>query len=179
MRVKACAGAWVEWLAQETILFNGARMRRTFVADLAPAARLLAVESIVLGRGAMGEFLRRGFVHDEWRIRSDGRLVFADALHLDGDIEALRAAPFGFANALACGTLIYAAADAPSLLEPLRSALAPHASVAHATTREGLLIVRLLADDAVDLRHAIITAAGTIRHSAMGLAARLPQVWYC
>lgn len=179
VRVEAGAGAWAEWLAQETILFDGAHLRRTLVADLAPTARLLAVESIVFGRSAMGEFLRCGFVHDAWRIRRDGRLVFADALHLDGDIEALRAAPFGFANALACGTLIYAAADAPSLLEPIRSALAPHAFVAHATTREGLLIVRLLADDAVDLRHAIITAAGTIRHSAMGLATRLPQVWYC
>jgi len=36
------AGAWLEWLPQETILFDGARLRRRTVIDLAPEARLLA-----------------------------------------------------------------------------------------------------------------------------------------
>jgi urease accessory protein len=178
VRVEVGAGAWAEYLAQETILFDGARMRRSFVADLAVGARLLAVESLVFGRSAMDESVRHGFVHDAWRIRRGGRLVFADALRLDGDIQALRAAPFGFGAALACGTLIYAAADAPSLLEPLRAALHSHSAVAHATTRDGVLIVRLLAAAAQDLRHAIIAAVATIRHAA-GLSPRLPQVWYC
>src|SRR5580658_34226 len=40
------ANAWAEWLAQETILFDGARLRRSFAAELAPGARMLAVESV-------------------------------------------------------------------------------------------------------------------------------------
>jgi len=32
----AGTNSWCEWLAQETILFNGARLRRSFRADLAP-----------------------------------------------------------------------------------------------------------------------------------------------
>ncbi|HEX7916208.1 urease accessory protein UreD [Rudaea sp.] len=181
VRIAAGAGACVEYLAQETILFEGARLRRQLDADLAPGARLLATESLVLGRRAMGESLRSGFVHDAWRIRRGGRLIFADALHLDGDIAALRAAPFGFGTATACATLIYVADDAPTLLAPVRARLgeADLPPIAHATTREHLLILRLLADDAAALRRALIDAAGIVRSLATGLPQRLPKVWYC
>ncbi|MBS0584574.1 MAG: urease accessory protein UreD [Proteobacteria bacterium] len=186
VRIAAAAGAYVEYLAQETILFDGARLRRHLDADLAPGARLLAVESLVFGRGAMGEALRSGFVHDAWRIRRGGRLIFADALHLDGlhfdgEAAALRAAPFGFGTATACATLIYAAEDAPALLAPVRASLgeANVPPIAHATTREQMLIVRLLADDAAALRQVVIQVAALIRTLAAGLPRRLPQVWYC
>jgi urease accessory protein len=179
VRVAVGEEAYAEYLAQETILFDGARLRRQLNADLANDARLLAVESIVFGRSAMNETLRYGLVHDVWRIRRNGRLIFADTLRLDGDIAALRAAPFGFGDAVACGTLIYAANDAPTLLDAVRAALTRHAAVAFATTREGLLILRFLAGDAVVLRHAIGAATGTIRQLAAQLSTRLPQVWYC
>jgi len=181
VRIAAGADAYVEYLAQETILFDGACLRRHFDADFAPGARLLATESLVLGRQAMGESLRNGFIHDAWRIRRGGRLIFADALHLDGDIAGLRAAPFGFGAATACATLIYAADDAPALLTPVRVRLgeADVSAIVHATTREHLLILRLLADDAAQLRRALVRAAGIVRSLAAGLSERLPQVWYC
>jgi urease accessory protein len=179
VRVQADDEAYAEWLAQETILFDGARLRRNFVADLAPTARLLAVESLVFGRAAMGEVFRSGFVHDSWRIRRGGRLIFADALRLDGDIAALRALPFGFGDARACASLIYVGDDAQALRDALRSEPADHASIAHATVRDAVLVVRLLSADAVQLRHAIVATAGTIRQLSRGLSRRLPQVWYC
>ena len=55
--------AWLEWLMQETILFDGARLARRTEADVAPTGRLLAVESLVFG-SAMGEDFRRGHVQD-------------------------------------------------------------------------------------------------------------------
>jgi len=179
--IAVAAGSYVEYLAQETILFDGARLRRQLDADLAAGARLLAVESLVFGRRAMGEHYSRGYVHDAWRIRRDGRLIFADALHLDGDVAALRAAPFGFGMATACATLIYAADDAPALLQPVRDRLGAGDAppIVHATTREHLLILRLLADDAAVLRRALIHATGIVRSLAAGLPERLPKVWYC
>ena len=181
VRIAAAADSYVEYLAQETILFDGARLRRDIHAEVAPGARLLALESLVFGRAAMGEYYAHGFVRDAWRIRRNGRLIFADALHLDGDIAALRRAPFGFGDATACATLIYVADDACALLESVRARLnadnAP--ALAHATTREHLLLLRLLAADAAALRQAVIHAAGLIRSLAMGLPERLPKVWYC
>ncbi|HEC14252.1 MAG TPA: urease accessory protein UreD, partial [Rhodospirillales bacterium] len=57
-------GGWLEWLPQETILFNGARMRRLTQVNLAPKAQILAGEFLVFGRKARGEKMTRGLVRD-------------------------------------------------------------------------------------------------------------------
>lgn len=177
--VTADAAAWAEWLAQETILFNGARLRRTFCADLHPGARLLAVESVVFGREAMGEDFRTGLLHDSWRIRRGGRLVWADALRLEGDIHSQRQAPYGLGQARACATLVYAGSDAGALLEPLRTVLEPFGEGCGVTVLDEVLIARLLGEDAARLRLWVMRAAGFIRHSVTGLSDRMPRVWSC
>src|SRR3546814_9717265 len=45
--------------------------------------------SVVLGRAAMDEVVARGTLVDRWRIWRDGRLIYADALKLDGPIDTL------------------------------------------------------------------------------------------
>lgn len=174
----AAANSWCEWLAQETILFNGACLRRSFCADLEAGSRMLAVESIVFGRQAMGEDFRAGWLHDSWRIRRAGRLVWADAMRLEGDIAGLRQAPFGFGAAVACATMVYAAPDAGELLEPVRALLA-QADESGVTVLDGLLIMRLLDSDAARLRSQIVRVAGLIRHTAAGVSCALPRVWHC
>ncbi|MFT4046471.1 MAG: urease accessory protein UreD [Solimonas sp.] len=185
VRLRVGAGAWVEWLAQETILFDGARLRRQLDVDVAAGGRLLATESVVFGRRAMGEQWTRGLLHDAWRIRRDGRLLWADAQHLAGDVAALRAAPFAFGDASACATLVYAGDDAEARLPLARALLADHRGVAPgamnaaATAFNGLLIARLLAGDAAALRRALIRLAGGLRQGIAGLPPCLPRVWYC
>lgn len=172
-------GAWAEWLAQETILFDRSQLRRSLSADVAGSGRLLAVESLVFGRTAMGERYDSGTLHDAWRIRCDGRLMWADTLRLGGDVAAARAQPFGFGTAHACATLVYVGADASALLAPLRERLAVLGSGVAATCIERVLIVRVLADDAPAMRAAVRIAAGALRAMAGGLPERLPKVWDC
>lgn len=177
--VTAGTNSWCEWLAQETILFNGAHLRRSFCADLAPGARMLAVESVVFGRQAMGEDLRTGMLHDSWRIRCAGRLAWADTMRLEGDIAGLRRAPFGFGAAVACATVVFAAQDAGELLEPVRAQLEDTADESGVTLLDGLLIMRLLDSDALHLRSRVVRLAGIIRHRAAGISRALPRVWHC
>ena len=172
-------GAWAEWLAQETIVFEGSRLRRLFAADVAATGRLLAVESIVFGRTAMGEFFNSGMLHDAWRISRAGRLIWADALHLDGDIQRLRAMPFGFGTSAACSTILYAGADAPQQLVEALRLLRDCALPCGATTLDGIMLVRIMADDASELRAAVMELIAGIRQAAASLPARLPRVWHC
>lgn len=175
-RVAVDDGARAEWLGQEAILFDGTRLRRAFHADVAPSARLLAVESLVLGRTAMGERYRHGLIHDEWRIRRDGRLIWADALHLaDGAAEA--ALPYGFGEAVAAATILYVGADAALHLDAARALVGDDAG--GATSFDGLLIVRLLSSDAAAMRRAVTRIAAGLRAAALDLAPRLPAVWHC
>ncbi|MFP4359975.1 MAG: urease accessory protein UreD, partial [Alphaproteobacteria bacterium] len=115
------AGAWAEWLPQETILFEGAALDRRLVVEVAGDGRLLAVEPLVFGRLAMGERLRHTRLSDRLEVRVDGRRVWLDVNRLAPPVEALldRAALGGGARAMA--TMLYVAADAGDRLAPLRA----------------------------------------------------------
>lgn len=173
-------GATLEWLAQETILFDRSRLRRQIDVELSAGARLLATESVVFGRSAMGERYESGRLHEAWRLRRDGRLVWADALHLQGGMRVHRETAFALGDASACATLLYAGDDAAALLTALRERLSEEdAQIAAATSFDGLLIVRLLSADAARLREALKRIAAMLRCLALGLPDALPRVWTC
>lgn len=176
-RIEVAAGGRAEWLAQEAIAFDQTGLHRRTEARLYADARLLAVESIVLGRSAMGEKFRTGAINDQWRIWRDGRLVWADGLHLSGDIEGLAALPWGLGDATALATLVYAGPDALSFL-PLARELT-EGETSGATLVNGILLLRLLAADAAALRVQVAKALCALRAAAFGLPPRLPAVWTC
>ncbi|MGO8920125.1 MAG: urease accessory protein UreD [Stellaceae bacterium] len=169
-------GAWLEWLPQETILFDGARLVRRIAAELAPGARLIAAETVVFGRAARGERLTYGLLQESWRIRCGGRLVWADALRLDGDIGRLLAAPAGLAGAGALATALYIGEDAADQLAAAR-ALA-EADGGGATLVNGVLLARFLAPRAEVVRGAVARYVAGLRHAAAGLPAALPRLWH-
>lgn len=177
--VRVGEGAWGEWLAQETIVFEGSRLRRQFTADVATGGRLLAVESLVFGRTAMGEHFDTGLLHDAWRIRRGGKLIWADALHLEGDVRQSRSSPFGFGTSVACATVIYVGPDAPQQLIEARRLLADCGLPSGATALDGIMLARIMADDAVGLRATVMGLLSGIRQAAASLPAQLPRVWHC
>jgi urease accessory protein len=171
LRLDLAAGACLSWLPQETILFDGARLDRRLEATIAADARLLIVEMVVLGRAAMGETMRAGSLIDQWRIRREGRLVFAEALRLDGAVEALLAAPCTGAGARAFATLMLVDPQAENLLEETREHLAGADCEAGASAWNGVLVVRLLGREAAAVRAAAATLLRHLDKSA------LPRVW--
>ena len=163
------AGAVLEWLPQEAILFDGARMARRMRVDLAEGARLLAVEMLVFGRAAAAERMRTGSVLDSWRLHGPGGLLWADALAFD-DPQAL-AAPFGFGGAEAMAMLLLAAPEAEAMRDLLREA-----GAAATLPRPGLLLARWLGR-ASAVRRAAGGAIAAVRGAALGRPARLPRLW--
>lgn len=180
MRLAAGSGAWLEWLPQETIMFEGARFRRRTAIEAAPGARVLAGEIAVFGRVAMGERLTAGLLRDAWEVRRDGRLVWADALHVTGDIAAVLAHPAGFGGAAACATAVYVADDAAARLDLARALLdgGGDGVRAAATVVNGVLGVRWTAGEAAALRRAFGTFWGDFRHALADLPDRLPRLWH-
>jgi urease accessory protein len=160
------SGAHVSWLPQEAIVFDGARLARSFNAELAGDATLLAVESVVLGRKAMGERLTDFSFRDCWRIRRGGRLVFADDVRLDA-LRVQGAAALSGAGAFAVIVLINS--EAEKFVEPLRELIGAHGGV---TAWDGKLIARLIAPDGYNLRKSLILALGLL-----AAPVELPKVW--
>lgn len=167
-------GASAEWLPQETILFDRARLRRDTRILLAGDVTFLGLEAIVLGRHAMGETTRTGRLDDRLRIWRDGRLIYADVLALDGDIERLMASAATGGGGGAMAVLVHASDRAASALAPVREALANARGHAAASAWNGLLTVRFLAPDGEILRHDITAALAVLREGRP-----LPRVWRC
>lgn len=173
------AGGWLEWLPQETILFDGARLDRRTRIDIEPEGRAMAGECIVFGRLARDEVMRRGLVRDRWEVRCGGRLVWADSLAVDNDILAVLDAPSGFAGARACATAVYVGPDAASHLEAAKELAAGDDGVrAGATLVNGVLVARWLSADPMALRRAFADWWIAMRKRAGGLPENLPRLWY-
>ncbi|NKE46661.1 urease accessory protein UreD [Roseomonas frigidaquae] len=163
------ANSTCEWLPQETILFDGARLRRSLDIALAPDARLLAVEMLVFGRAARGEVFAHGAVRDRWRIVRDGRLLWVDALRLDPGALGHR---FTLDGAGAMATLVLAMPEALAHRELARDLAQGGAGL----VAPGLLVARWLGE-AGAVRAALGAAIIGLRAAALGLPAKLPRLW--
>jgi urease accessory protein len=175
-------GAWLEYLPPETILFDGARLRRDTRIELASGAGFLGGGILVFGRQARGERLTHGLVNECWEVWRNGALAWGDALHLDDNIAVTLADPACFAGAAACATLILAppAGDPGAFLDGARAVQTRRATPglqAGATIVGGLLVARWLAADALPLRRAYGELACHLREVSMGLPPRLPRLW--
>jgi urease accessory protein len=178
-RMTVGRGARLSWLPQETIVFDGAGLERSLEVSLAPGARLLACEAIVLGRSAMGETVRSAEVRDRWDITIDGRLVFADRMRLVGDAEAILAGPATGGGARAFATLVIAGAGAAERLDAVRGAIEAAVDAAGggveagASALEGVVVARLVASSATPLRATLARLLATLEDRP------LPRVWSC
>jgi urease accessory protein len=178
----AAEGAVLDWLPQETILFDACRADRSLSVDLAPSARFVGVESLLFGRQASGEAVQRAWLTDRIRIRQGGRLILHDATRTHGDLAALMARAGTFADARAMATLVAVMPDlgqdgAEAMVARLRDALGdgrlPESGLeAGVSAWNGLVLARLLATDGARLRQAVMAALGILRNDAA-----LPRVW--
>ncbi|SDE16392.1 urease accessory protein [Salipiger thiooxidans] len=143
-------GARLDWLPQETILFEGAALDRRLSVGMARDARLIACEALIFGRHAMGEVLHDLRLCDRIDVRVDGRLVLADRLRLDGDAAATLAQAHVAGGAGAMATVVHAAPGAAAMRDPLRAMLPETAGVS--AISEDLLLMRLVSVDGFALR---------------------------
>lgn len=170
-RLRVGAGAALHWLPQETILFDHAGLARRLEVDLSADARFLGMETLVLGRRAMGEAVSHAEITDHWRIRRGGQLLHAEALRLGGDIGKLSPNRALLDGARAVATLVNVAPQAEALLETARALLPFNGVRAAASAWNGRLVVRWIAQDLMPLK------AAQARFLAGFPEAAVPRVW--
>ena len=171
VRLTVAAGASLEWLPQETILFDRAQLDRQLSATLEPDSRLLMAEMLVFGRLAMGETLRDGLLRDRWRIRRGGRLVLAEELALSGRPTDLLDRPALGGGARASAIVLLVTPEAEREIDSVRLALALPDVTAGASAWNGLLVVRATSPSPERLRAAIVALLTSLRGRA------LPRLW--
>lgn len=168
------AGAHLDWLPQETILFEASKLDRRLTIRLDEGATLTAIEAVLLGRDAMGEEARAAQFSDTWRIFRGHRLIHAEATRLTGDgserdgLSLLR-------GCRAFASILHVAPNADrteQLLDRVR-ALHPAAELIAASANGERLVIRAMARTGLALRKLLVPTLIELTG-----AGSLPRLWH-
>lgn len=183
LRLAVQADGALEWLPQESILYDGARARMQTTIDLAPEARMFGWDIVQLGRVAAGERYERGRWRQLLSLRRRGRECWREQLDLDAT-DALLQSPLGLAGHPVCATAWACApnldAQIDDLLAELRACAAQHAprcGISWVPAPVQVLQIRALGH-ASDLVRALLEDLwATLRPTLIGRPARRPRIW--
>jgi urease accessory protein len=178
-RLTVCEAARLAWLPQETIVFNCARLCRETEIELSSGAELLALEWLVLGRVAHCEKVVGGHITDSWRVKKDGRLIWADAFRATEETFPHVHRKALLSNHRAVATLIYFGPEPDARLELLREIAPSLECDCAATSLGGLIIVRFAATAPSGLRLALRSLLERFEQELSPGPFRVPKMWSC
>ena len=141
--LRAGPRATLAWLPQSTILFAGSVLHRRLDADIAEDARLVVAETSVFGRTASSEAMTSGVFADQWRLYRGGRLVFAEATRLEGDVAATLARPAVANGKPIHSLLVCVAPNVEGRRDAVRDALTGSNVLTGVSAWNGILVARL------------------------------------
>lgn len=169
-RFHLAADSTLEWLPQDSIFFCGARASLDSRFTLEPGARLLAWETLCLGRPVMNERFEHGALDSRLCIELPGEVGLHERLRLEGgQLAKLGGHPL-------VATFCAAPAD-QALLEQVRPLLEQLGNPAGATLLGSLLVIRLLDHDNQHLQRTLQRLWHVLRPAVLGLPACPPRIW--
>ncbi|ATP50592.1 urease accessory protein UreD [Pseudomonas sp. ITEM 17296] len=169
-RFHLAADSTLEWLPQDSIFFAGARASLDSRFTLAPGARLLAWETLCLGRPVMNERFDHGALDSRLHIEMPDDPGLYERLRIEGgQLSKLGGHPL-------VATFCAAPAD-PALLDHVRALLDELDNPAGATLIGSLLVIRLLDHDNQHLQHTLQRLWHALRPAVLGLPACPPRIW--
>ncbi|PCM51684.1 urease accessory protein [Pseudomonas fluorescens] len=172
--LKVAAGATLEWLPQETIVYSAAQAELTTSIELEGDARLFYWDVVALGRPASGERFDLGHFQAHLDIRRDGRLLWHERQRITGN-DGLLDSPIGLDGNPVFATLLVTGEIDAELLERCRSL--GHAVRGDLTQLPGLLVARCLASEALLARAWLIDLWRLLRPALLGREAQPPRIW--
>lgn len=170
------SGATLEWLPQDTILFDGCNVAMDTRVELQADARFVGWEMVCLGRPAADEGFDRGRCRQRLELWRDGVPLTLERTRFDGGSAAL-AAPWGLAGNGVSGTLLATPADCETLAA-VRTALdhGVHGRFA-ASLIDDVLVCRFLGRQGEAARRTFARAWRALRPSVVGREACPPRIW--
>ena len=171
------AGGSLEWLPQETILFDGAVAQMKTTVRLGGDGVYTGWEILCFGRAASGQKFVSGLLTQQTEIFAGGARLWAERVRVEGD-DPLFASPVGLAGRGVCATLLAAGRDIPNdVLAACRDVPAGESALSGVTRLPRLLIARWLGDSGEDARRHFAAIWGVLRPLMKQSAAVEPRIW--
>ncbi|WP_300652489.1 urease accessory protein UreD [Pseudomonas sp.] len=174
LKLRVEAGATLEWLPQETIVYSAAQAELQTDIELFGDAKLLYWDLVALGRPASGERFDAGHFQARLDIRRDGQLLWHERQRIEGD-DGLLDSPIGLAGQPVFATLLISGEIDSELLEQCRNLVTPVRG--DLSQLPGLLVARCLAGEALQARAWLIELWHLLRPALLGRSAVPPRIW--
>lgn len=174
--LKVAAEATLEWLPQETLVYDGARLEACTKVELDERAAFFGWDINCMGRPGAGEPFVRGAVRQRMEIWRQGTLLIAEQLHAAGNDPLLRSA-WGLQGKPVFGSC-WCTVNAEELLTAIRARIGVGDDELFAATQmRGLLICRYIGASTERARHVFEDVWHMARRSLNGRDACIPRVW--
>ena len=174
VELRVAAGATLEWLPQETIVYSSAQAELRTRIELEGDARLFYWDIIALGRPAAGERFDAGHFQAHLDIRRDGQPLWHERQRVEGG-DGLLDSAIGLAGQPVFATLLVTGEINAELLERCREL---NTSVRGDLTQlPGLIVARCLASEALQARAWLIELWRLLRPALLGREAVPPRIW--
>lgn len=171
VRLQIAAGAAVEWLPQETIFYDAARVDLEHEVDLAAGSIYIGSEVLCFGRVAAGEAFTTGQIRQRTRIRQDGRLLWWEQGILTPDGIA---SPLGMQGHSVCATLLAVGRPVPAALQARVRALDPQLASSQV---KSVFVARYLGHDGEAARAVMARVWELLRPHLLDRPACPPRIW--
>mgnify|MGYP000029351140 CR=1 FL=1 len=177
------AGATLEWLPQEMIVFEGGRAALTTTVNLADeTSQFIGWDFVCLGRAANELWFETGELSQKLEIKRTGKWLLNERLHFDQPRDFIKA-NFGLAGNTVVATALFVACPSKLklLLEDLRELCETHRFaeelVTSVTLVREVLILRVMGRDARFVRDLLVQAWVMARPKLLGKSAEHPRIW--
>lgn len=168
-------GGILEWLPQETILFDQAKVKTHTSIELGEHGKLLAWEIMCLGRPASGEGFDNGYCQQCFEITRQGQKLLVERARLEGGSDLL-SAKWGMQEYTVLGVMVVSSAD--SELQTLARGVEPVSTGLNSVTLiDDLMICRCLGHQGIEVREFFTRIWQAIRPAWIGREAELPRIW--
>lgn len=184
--------AVLEWMPQETLVFDGAEGELITEVELSDDAQFMGWDIVCLGRPSSEDWFERGSVRQVLSIQRNGQPLFIERNSIRADDSIMRDKA-GLAQQAVCGSFIFTNEDEqiPELNEEQREALETLAAstaiteadkgwgkgLVSVTHKPGLVIVRYLGPCADNAKKVFIKYWQWMRPFVNGREACAPRIW--
>lgn len=173
-------GATLEWLPQETIVFDGARARMETRISLAADSRYIGWDILCLGRAAAGERFEKGRFDLFFRVDRGNHPIWLERGGFDGS-DPMLSSPAGWAGATVCGTLLCTFPELPqqaaALLEACRKIIPADGANHGLSALPGMLVARYLGGSSEAARLWFAELWSILRPACCSRPAVTPRIW--
>lgn len=176
LQLSVDAGACVEWLPQESIVFDGALAELRTDVQLSGDACYIGWEILCFGRAGSGERFTKGEFRARTSIQRDGKALWLERAQIEGGGAALDSLVVMNGQSVA-GTLVAASPRVNHDVLNLCREARPLAGTGGVTAMPGLLIGRYLGGSSEAAKNYLIRLWRVLRPALIGRDASEPRIW--